>query len=514
MVPLTLPAGRGGWWHHYVCSAHGVALDPIGLTSGKFPGAGAPCRYGCLIGTEQVQDAWTVLAHQECARQIVVLARSTDPECRRAAARLLEEYADRYAETPAEHEDAAGWMLRGRLFQQALTEAIWAVRIAEAAMALDAVAPRVRRLLDSLAEAAARGRRELVEQNKFTANYTAWLNAAGTLCTSDREWLEGPHGTFEHVLAVTGEDGWEWEASTYYHAFVLRAHLLALRQRRDDELPEPVLARLRAMVGALCAVRTPGGELPALHDGPYAAEVGVDAEYGELWALVAERGWPTPPPSRPVTVFAHAGYAVLRAGGVHAIVDFGPHGGAHGHRDKLALYLYGSTASWQPDPGQVPYGHPTWRQHYAATAAHPTFQVDGEEQAECAGILIDTDETSVTIGADAAYPGVRARRRLEIRDGTLVDSLTVHTDSPRRVSLLLRPDVPLSVRMVDTVAHTVWAGAELLVGRHTCDRPAMMICRPGPGPADDPQRTRTHVDWTVTDTTEVTFTSTYRAEEY
>ena len=33
---------------------------------------------------------------------------------------------------------------------------------------------------------------------------------------------------------------------------------------------------------------------------------------------------------------------------------------------------------------------------------------------------------------------------------------------------------------------------------------------PGPGPADDPQRTRTHVDWVAEDATAVTFRSTYR----
>jgi len=512
MVPLTLPEGRGGWWHDYVCQVHGIALDPVGLTSGKFPSAGAPCRYGCRIDNERVRAAWTVLAHQECARQIAVLARSGVDD-QQVATRLLGEYAVRYASAPTTHEGAAGWMLRGRLFQQALTEAIWAVRLAEAASALPTVPAEVRALLDSLARQAATARQELVEQGRFTANYTAWLNAAGALCAGDPSWLDGPHGTNEHVLAATGEDGWEWEASTYYHTFVLRAYLLALRGRPDARLPAPVLARLREMVAALAAVRTPGGNLPALHDGPYAG-VGVEAEYAELWALVAERGWPVPEPTEPVTVFGRAGYAVLRAPGVHAIVDFGPHGGAHGHRDKLALYLYGTTSAWQPDPGQVPYGHPVWRAHYATTAAHPAFQVDGVEQAECTGSLIEADETSVTVGVDTAYPGVRARRRLAVQDGTLVDTLTVAADTPRRISLLLRPDVPLSVRTEGEVTHSVWAGAELLVGRHTCDRPAAMVCRPGPGPADDPQRTTTHVDWTVTDTTDVTFASTFQAQEF
>ncbi|MQA24484.1 MAG: hypothetical protein GEU94_03230 [Micromonosporaceae bacterium] len=493
---VVIPTERGGWWHEYVCPTHGVELSHDELLCGEFPAAGAACRHGCRIHTSAVRSAWTVLAHQACAREIRRLA-TVRPKVATALLRRYDELYHRLAADP--HEGSQPWMLRGRLFHQALTEAIWAVSIGQAARVLGDPAPRLTR---ALAEAARAARDTLVEQGRFTSNYTAWLNAAGAVCTGDEEWLTGEHGVHQHIRAAVGDDGWEWEGSTYYHGFVLRAYLLALG---DSTPPPDVAERLQRMARAFDAVTTSGGLVAALHDGPYARPE-LDREHAELRALLP----PRPARTEKVTVFRDVGYAVLRGAGIHAIVDFGPHGGSHGHRDKLALYLYGATTPWQPDPGQVPYGHREWREHYASTAAHPTFSVDGGEQAECTGRLEVADASGVTAVCDAAYPGVTARRRVALDGDVLLDELTVAADRPRRIALHLRPDVRLTV----SAGQTRWAGAERLHGWHECACPsAALVARPGPGPADDPQRVRTHVDWVVPDATEVTFRSIYRVED-
>src|SRR5690606_27059144 len=146
-----------------------------------------------------------------------------------------------------------------------------------------------------------------------------------------------------------------------------------------------------------------------------------------------------------------------------------------------------------------PYGHAGCRRHYASTAAHPAFSVDGLDQAECAGELVETGPDGVTVACAGAYDGVRAVRRVALApDGALHDELTVTADRPRRIAAHLRPDVPLSVRIgPDGSATTVWDGS--LRGTHTASVPARFAARPGPGPADDPQRTRTHVDWVAED---------------
>lgn len=132
----------------------------------------------------------------------------------------------------------------------------------------------------------------------------------------------------------------------------------------------------------------------------------------------AQRGVVPGVPVRPHPVTT--AYAVIRAGGIHAILDHGPHGGSHGHHDKLALYLYGATTPWQPDPGHVPYGHAQWRRHYKSVTAHPAIRIDGLEPEEATGVLTQ-DATSVTAEVVGWYEGVRATRQVITGDGYLVE---------------------------------------------------------------------------------------------
>jgi hypothetical protein len=406
-------------------------------------------------------------------------------------------------------------------------------------------------MLDALAEAADQARGELVAQGKLRSNYMAWLIAASAVTTMagakgrggatdraiNRAWLGDLH---EHVLAATHDDGWEWEGSTYYHGFVLRAYLLALRGTDPAALPEAVGRRIAAMIAVVAAIATPGGVLPALHDGPYESAT-TAAEWTELCVLADQfvnpsrlsavftaaravtgpdhdrledhlRGWFTGPPRPAVgapSTFGDVGYAVVRTGGVQAVLDAGPHGGSHGHRDKLALYLYGERTPWQPDPGQVPYASPL-RGHYASTCAHPAFAVDGLEQAECGGALDDAPDGAVA-RCDQAYAGVRATRRLVRGASYLLDVLHVAAGGRRRIEALLRPGVEFTaVELPEGVVRTKWNGAEELAGWHVASPPAAFAVGPGYGTADGPQRFRSRVDWSA-DAESVTFVSVYQA---
>ncbi|MCP3801186.1 heparinase II/III-family protein [Allokutzneria sp. A3M-2-11 16] len=522
---VTVPTERGGWWHNYVCPIHGGELIHEGLLEGRFPDGGVSCVHGCRVDSPEVRGAWTVLAHQACARQILILARSSSSVSQNRALAMLLDYNRLYVSLGTDaHEGAQSWMLRGRLFQQALTEAIWAVTVGQAARALamskvDGLADLLP-LLKGVVDAARSARAILVGEGKFHSNYTAWLNAAGAVCSSavaqiqhtsaDRSWLTDESGVYEHVLASTHLDGWEWEGSTYYHAFVLRAYLLALRHSGYRDMPATVHARISAMASVFATIKTSGGLVPALHDSPYERS-DTAAEYAEVQSLVEEFGLTGAPNDAVVRVFPDAGHAVLKGFGIHAIVDFGPHGGPHGHRDKLSLYLYGARTPWQPDPGQVPYGHRAMRAYYASTAAHPTFTVDGKDQAECAGRLISAEPDEITVAVYEAYPGVTATRRVSLRDGCLVDELTVRCDRPSVVTVHLRPDVPLVARAQGNARTTEWIGGQRLHGEHTVrGAPACFLVRPGRAPADDPNRTRVHIDWTSEPTADVTFRSVYR----
>ncbi|MFE6734606.1 heparinase II/III family protein [Microbacterium sp. NPDC057650] len=586
-----LPRERGGWWHDFVCPTHGVELSHEGIPGVRPPADGVGCAYGCRVGTERVRDAWLVLSHQAWARRIRVLAhraaRTGDATVRAEAVQLLVAYAEIYTEVTGggDHEQAQDWMLRGRLFHQALTDAIWSVSIAHAVWSLAESAPEEAAalrpalvILDDAVEQSRAARDRLVAEGRFTSNYTAWLNAAGRTCAraaelvraaageqptevaAEDEWLDGAHGQFAHLLAATTSHGWEWEATTYYHGFVLRACLLSLRGVDPSALPADAGDRLAAMIDVLGELATEGGILPALHDGPYArpalelewtelraladgflADAGLDAvaaharEAGpEGDALEDElrsmpHGWFGGPPAvidrstRPaVSVDTEVGVAVLRAAGIHAVLDFGPHGESHGHHDKLSLSLYGRETPWQPDPGQVPYGHPAWRAHYASADAHPCVRVGAGDPREATGRVVARDERSLTVevvGSPTSwYDGVRAVRHVVVADGYLLDVVVAAADRPRRLILGMRPDVTFEVRTEGDLIRSSWRGVERLDGVHAARAagpsgpvPVRATLHPGPGPADDPQRVRTHLDWAAEDATRVLWVSVLQA---
>lgn len=552
MAALTITRERGGWWHAYVCPAHGVELDHGDLLREAFPDSGAVCRYGCRVDTEAVRGARTVLAHQSAAQRLRQLA-CGGPDERSEALRLLEEYAELYAGLPSTHPGAADWMLHGRLFHQALTEAIWAVSVSHAVRTLAAHRDMRAGLgallpfLGALGDTAGEARTKLSRKGESSSNYTAWLSAAQTCCRSaelavqgvepDTAQLASDYGMFDHMREAVREDGWEWEGSTYYHLFVLHAYLLALRGSKPQKLPDDISGVLGAMVTALAGITTPSGVLPALHDGPYrrSAQSAEICEVGSLAnqlfagdplsAAVGDAArdaavelpedladWFTGPrlPARTVRrTFPDTGYAVFRSAGVHALLDAGPHGGGHGHLDKLSLYLYADDGTpWQPDPGQVPYAHRGFRAHYASTGAHPTFRVDACEQAPCDAVL-DGD----TGRCDAAYEGVSAVRRVVPDPRYLLDILVLEADTERRLTAQLRPGVALDVvAQGSDRARTVWGegGSAVLTGHHVTFPQAEFAVVPHPGPADDPARTYQGADWSLTGRRAV-FVSVYQS---
>jgi len=562
------PEQRGGWWHDFVCGVHGAELDPGDLL-GSFPDGGAGCPYGCRLATDRIRAAWLVLSHQAWARRARRLAGHDDPADRAEARRILVRYAEIHGRLAvAEHDQAQSWMLRGRMFHQALTDAVWGVNIGHAAWSLAEADHRaaagadrgaglepVLPLLDELAGAAERARSALLADDRFSSNYVAWLNAAGAACAGaaalirgeDRPagWLAGDHGQYAHALVASGSDGWEWEGSTYYHGFVLRAYLLSLRGVEPAEVPADVRERLAGMITALARLATPGGILPALHDGPYRREA-LALEWQELGELAAGlitgdplravvdragaeagsladdlaaglAGWfagpPVPVPAdagEPITLFEQVGLAVLSGAGLHAVLDHGPHGGSHGHHDKLALYLYGAETAWQPDYGQVPYGNRPWREQYAGAPAHPTIVIDDLAPGEATGRLVRRAARSVTVTIDdpAWYPGVTATRWVQLADDHLIDLVTVRADRPRTIRLGLRPGVAVAVADHGGHTRTTWSGPERLTGWHVG---APVIARPGFGPADDPGRPVTWLDLVATGD-RATFCSVYQTD--
>lgn len=565
IVPLQL----GGWWHDYVCPTHGTELEAE-------RGGIYPCRHGCELTGEPYAAAWLVYQHQALARETHFLARRNqldqtgEPPTR--AHQILNEYATLYAEVSHSgwNESSEEWMLKGKLFSQALTEAQWAVQMANAVTSLNEsentenVTQPVVKMLQGLLETVAASREILVsERNDERSNYTAWLNTAGLALsralqssgeTADiQKWVQW---SFQHMRIAVKEDGWEWEGSTYYHLFVLRAYLLGLRGMAPAEIPTDVRDRLAAMVGVLVAIAAPNGQLPILHDGPYdrvpmhreVLEIQVLAEQlfaktglGSVGAFARNKlggsgrsaledllsGWFTAGPIKGATAtrgsvyFPDTGYGVLRDDNdrFQAILDAGPHGGSHGHLDKLALYFYGQEP-WQPAPGVPPYASPLRHGYYAQTTAHPTVRVDGKDQTEGTGRveLWDATDNRIVAHADDVLPGVTFKRDVMIRGSLLIDIMQVCSldEMPHDISLALRPAVGFTLEISGNVTKSRWtlpdgepevAGTGLL-GFHRASVPAALVLNPGRGSSDDPSVVLPVADWHA-NATEIAFVSVY-----
>ena len=133
------------------------------------------------------------------------------------------------------------------------------------------------------------------------------------------------------------------------------------------------------------------------------------------------------------SVFENIGYAVLRSGKVSATVKFGPHGGGHGHPDKLSITLHDGEREILPDLGTPAYGVPDYKLWYKKTISHNTVTVDGRDQKPSSGCLVRfesrPDGGTLEAVADSAYNNVRMRRTVDLSPSGLTDAFTCESDS-------------------------------------------------------------------------------------
>lgn len=490
-----IPVSPAGWWHQYVCPEHHTELvfDPLERDALVYR-----CPYGCELAGEPYRGAWLVYRHQENAREALsaaaVYAATGEPAYADLVCGIVEAYAASYPQYPT-HPDAQGWMLRGTVFHQALTESIWAVSLLRAVLLLTdcgvdvaARCPGLPTFLSLLEARTGEARRILVEERGDARNnYTAWLNACLSAVYAVRgddralaALLEAPGGLRDHLSIGVLADGLEFEGSTYYHLFVLRAYLIAaeMAERLGTDLYAMTGAAGQSFYGMLLAaadLAAPNGELPALHDGPYrrvpyareVAEVmeigwrvyrakpllpvlrqayaqanGVSRRAGLEAVLFGEGEWEalfsegsSSDDVRASRQYADAGFAVGRQSGnpLSFVLDYGPHGGSHGHYDKLNLVLMHDGGFVAPERGMVPYGSALREAWYAQTASHNTVTVGGRSQLEHAGVCLkfdtDADRTYVWARSEGAYEGAVLDRHLWLSSAWLLDWFVVELET-------------------------------------------------------------------------------------
>lgn len=498
---IRVPKEPGGWWHQYVCPTHHTELlyDPVEEDAQQYF-----CPHGCRLEGEAYRGAWLVFKHQEMARTALTGAAlySVCKEQRYADAanQILGDYAKQYPLYP-EHPNAQPWMLKGRAFHQALTEAIWSTTLIRAYLLLkdeDALWQQnealLHRFFHQLESSMTVYRNILIEDRQQPeSNYTAWLNAclaciyaATKNADKMKVLIETRGGLQDHLSLAIRRDQLEFEGSIYYHIFVLRAYLIAAEMAAHLGLDLYDMSgeqgqTYQGMLEAMLPLTSQNGELPALHDGPYQRlpyareiaevfEIGL-SQYGDrryipiiqeayrqisgeperygIEALLYGNGQLTEEvdvsddqinmdeDEGQVAVvsrlYPDSGFVVGKHSGnrLAFVADFGPHGGSHGHDDKLNLVVIHDEGFVLPERGMVPYGSELRKDWFSRTQSHNTVSIGGTTQHEhtgtCQRFEVGDHYTYAWLRSDEAYPGAVLERHLCVSNAWLLDWFTVTT---------------------------------------------------------------------------------------
>lgn len=484
MCPQDRPAG---YYHNYFCPDHAVELA---FDAGS-PNAHRCPRDGRVFSGEPYDSAWRWFVNNRLSGMAYRLALmwqlDADAACLSRCREILLAYAERYPGYPIERELPYGW---GKVANHSLDEAVWLIPIARAYdLVREFLSARERTLIetDLLALAA-----EHIQGQKFHRihNIECWHNAAMAavgICLDDAGFqkmaLEDRFGFHHQLREGVLDDGMWWEGSSSYHFYTLAALIAHIQVSENTGARLHDERRLKAMFRAPVSLAFPDFRLPATNDcwyfssllsdvchGVPPADAFYEVAYGwysePVYARILERNYAQRPRSavasflygeelpdtggRFVTesaVLEPSGIAILRSREAIerqscVLLKYGPHGGGHGHPDKLSISCYARGVPVSTDLGTPGYGvdlNETW---YRQTISHNTVTVNGRSQPPAEGRLLNLDlqrtdgfevvDASVSWETDP-YAGVTMRRVILWTDSYYWD--VFHVTAPQECQL-------------------------------------------------------------------------------
>ena len=385
------------------------------------------------------------------------------PKYARKALDILLGYADRYDSYPLLDTRGGQSPSAAHISDQTLNEAIWLIDIAWAydlvlGMGVGSEAEH-KKVEDKLLRASV----ETIKRYRAgKSNWQSWHNAgmmAAAVALRDEELfnevLNDPEcGFYFQMKNSVGADGMWHEGSWSYHSYSVSALLKTAEAARRSGVDLYACPELKKLLEAPLQAVMPNGATPALNDGMEGSPGGwhyevAAARWGDpLFQDVVSRmkrsgldaliiGVEKPKAYKNVlssTILPASGLAILRRGDQYVSLDFGPHGGGHGHLDKLALNYFTRGQTFAPDVGRGwPYNLPIHQEWYKPTLSHNTVVVDETPQAQCEGSLESSDFQGdyhiVTARADDCYEGVKMRRTVAMSDKWLLDIFEVESDA-------------------------------------------------------------------------------------
>lgn len=279
-------------------------------------------------------------------------------------------------------------------------------------------------------------------------NHQTWFNAAYANAgvaigdeTYVREALYGKHGLEWQLSHSVTSDGLWYEGAIDYHHYALQAIMSTLDAVQRAEINFKDNEGLKKLWSGPIQIAYPDGSIPAMNDSNPSGLGNLQGMYkwgykyfgDELFASYAGMANSLQRIQPESAVLEDIGIAVLRRGAgektVCAMLDYGIHGGAHGHPDKLNLVFYALGRQFLVDPGRISYSVPEFEKWCRKTVAHNTVVVNQRDQTPSDGKLIffrkENGYTACLADAGNAYPGMKMKRFLLLTDEILIDVFSV-----------------------------------------------------------------------------------------
>jgi hypothetical protein len=445
--PIELPPRGGNWYHWYVCPDDGTPLK-IGKQldtwlwehacslCGKTWSGGTPDNPsrdfdGCQI--RQVHfDYANAVRGCGLAWQVTGDKRYLD-----RSRQILLAYAGKYLDYPLHKNHGGSGIGGGRVASQTLTEASWLVPIVQGADLIWADLSETDRetIANGLFLPAARD--VILPHRLGIHNIQCWKNSAvglvGFLLGDEKlisEAIDEPQRGYRAQMeqGVTPDGSW-YEGAWGYHFYTLRGTWPLTEAARNCGVHLYGLP-IQAMFDAPIRLMSPTGVLPAFNDSSQVSVSGQawlyelayarfqDPDYlplladhtrGEMAVLYGARELSRAAdlPLQRSADYRDAGYAILTRGrgreATWLCLDYGPHGGGHGHPDKLGFVLFARGAELAVDPGTARYGTPLQRSWFRTTIAHNTLTVGESSQKSATGrcLAFGSDSDTDYLIADA-----------------------------------------------------------------------------------------------------------------
>lgn len=454
-TPVSVPRGYGGWVFNYACPDDGTSLQMISPTEHQCP------RDKKIYSDEKIVSAYRAFGHAAVENAVQDLGwayvYSDDARYASEAKRLLLQLAHDYPDYP-QRTDRWGHtgifaMLGGRRYVQSLDEAVGIIRLAKgydltrsSKAWTEAEKTLVERDLFGLTA------QTLLTFNQGINNHQTWYNAGLMAIASVRGDAELVRtvltmrgGYRDQLERSIGADGLWYEGTMAYHSYALQAMIEIVDAGRRMNLPLQNEAKLKAMVEGPLRAAYPNGALPAINDSD---RLSIDMFRGPFaWAFQTwgEARFDVSKGAMPVATIsenlADAGLAVLRRGAGQdaacVFVDYGPHGGGHGHFDKLQMMLFANGREWLLDAGRLSYSQPEYKTWVKETAAHNTVSLGGASQNATTGKLLwlqnDAAFVACAVQSDEAYNGAKLSRRVLLADKFLVDIFDVEAPQETQI---------------------------------------------------------------------------------